>query len=142
MRYKKFSSIKYQYLTPHQDYQMTVFFLFVFFFVLFLAFYIFIDWQELDIMDYQWLYFLPAMIIYSSVCLTERSKIKEIEKINPLKRPIVHWVLLGLSVVALQINPNHIFFWEKLAGLNLAFVIFSIFTADSYWDFKKLKFRK
>lgn len=56
-----------------------------------------------------------------------------------MKRPIIHWIILGISIVYLAAQPNDL---EKMRSLNYAFIIFSLFVADGYWDFVKLSWRK
>ena len=138
MDWKKFSSLKHQSLLPHHHYQMTVILLFVFFVFLFVPYYFAMEEFKLDMQEWQWYFFLPLMLFYSVYCLRERSKIQPEERVDPLKRPIAHWVLLGVTILAYQLQPqeNQL---EKLAALNFAFIIFSIFLADSYWDFRNFK---
>ena len=84
---------------------------------------------------WQWYFFWPWMIFYVIYCLHERNKIGPEKRISPLKRPIVHWVLLGLTSLALLLQPNDL---EKMHSLNYAFIVFSLFIADGYWDFREL----
>lgn len=61
-------------------------------------------------------------------------KIKDNERINPLKRPIIHWLLLGITIIALLIQPIDLS--GRLIVLDYSFIVFSIFVADGYWNFK------
>jgi len=56
-----------------------------------------------------------------------------------MKRPIIHWVILGISIVCLATQPTDL---EKMQTINYAFILFSLFVADGYWDFRKVKLRK
>ena len=136
MNWKKFVSYKHHDLTAHHHYQITVIFLFIFLIFLFVPFYFLVEEYHLDLQEYQWYFFIPMLIFYTVYCLKERGKIEPGERIDPLKRPIMHWVLLGISLIILHLQPqeNHL---EKITALNWAFLIFSLFMADSYWDFKK-----
>ncbi len=139
MRWKKFISYKHHYLSPHHHYQMAVIFLFFFLLLLFIPYHIFTQELNLDMQEYQWYFFIPMTIFYAIYCLVERGRIGEEERVNSLKRPIVHWVLLGISLIALQLHPQENYL-EKITALNFVFAVFSLFLADSYWDFKKIKF--
>lgn len=133
---KRFLSYKHHSLNPLHHYQMELILLFVAGFFLFFPFYLLMKEFNLNLQKWQWAFFIPWMVFYVLYSLETRSKIPPVEQKNPLKRPIVHWLLLGLSVVALQIQPTDL---RELQSVNLSFIILSLFLADSYWDFKKLK---
>ena len=122
-------------LSAHHHYQYAVIFLFIFGFFLFFPFYIFVKEFKLDAQTWQWYFFWPWMAFYIIYCLKQRRKILPEEEISPLKRHIGHWVLLGLSILMLQLQPNDL---KHLYSVDYAFIIFSIFLADGYWDFRKL----
>jgi len=81
---------------------------------------------------YQWYFTIPWTAIFVAWGLTLRGKIPQGERITPLKRPIVHWVLLGIAIIAYQLEPVNL---ERYYSFDLTFVIFTLFLADSYWDF-------
>lgn len=128
-------SQKHSNFSPHHHYQLTVIFLFIFGFFLFFPFYLIIKNFALDGQTWQWYFFFPWMIFYIIYCLKQRNKIGPEEQISPLKRPIMHWILLGLSILILQLQPNDL---KNYYTVDYAFIIFSIFLADGYWDFRKL----
>ncbi len=132
-------SHKHLNLPAHHHYQLTTIFLFVFGFFLFFPFYTFIDELGLDKNKWQWYFFIPWMAFYIFYCLKQRAKILPDELVSPIKRPLGHWLLLGLSILMMQLQPNDL---KHLYSADYAFVIFSIFLADGYWDFKKLSWRK
>lgn len=132
-------SHKHLNLSPLHHYQYTVIFLFVFGFFLFFPFYVALREFKLDGQTWQWYFFIPWMVFYIIYCLKQRSKILPNEQINPLKRHIGHWVLLGLSILMLQLQPNDL---KNYYAVDYAFIIFSLFLSDGYWDFKKLSWRK
>lgn len=122
-------------LEPHHRYQLEVIFLFTFGLLLFLPFYLALQEFDINIQTWQWAFFWPWMLFYGWYSMNMRKKIKPEEKISPLKRPIGHWVLLGLTIVFFQIQPQNL---KHLYSLDLMFFIFSLFLADSYWDFKQI----
>src|SRR3989338_2144724 len=135
---KKFLSYKYHNLHPHHIYQMGIIFLFVFVFFLMFPFYLLVDEYHLDMTRWQWYYVAPWMTFYTIYCLKLRAKTLPYERISPLKRHIAYWVLLGLGIVLIHLQPIDL---ERIYSIDFAFGIFSIFLADSYWDFRQLRKR-
>ncbi len=126
-------------LSPHHHYQYSVIFLFVFGFFLFFPFYLIIKNFDLDGQIWQWYFFFPWMAFYIIYCLKQRAKILPVEELNPLKRHLIHWILLGLTLVMMAMQPNDL---KNYRAIDYAFIIFSLFLADGYWDYKKLSWRK
>lgn len=122
-------------LHPHHRYQLGVIFGFVLGIIGFFPFYLFIAMTERDMTVFQWYYIVPWLILYLRYVLRLRSSIRSSERINPMKRPIAHWVILGVGLVILHTRPID---YETIYGLDIAFSLFTILLADSYWDFKKI----
>ncbi len=122
-------------LAPHHRYQLEVIFLFVFGFFLFIPYHIFLEEYGLPTIIWQWYFFWPWMIFYIIYSLRTRRTITRKEAAPPLKRPIGHWILLGLSLIAFHERAAA----ETLQSLDLMFGIFSLFLADSYWDFQTIR---
>ena len=139
MNFKKLIFSNYKILSPHHHYQMTVILLFVFGFFLIIPFYEILKLLNLNIQEWQWYFFIPWMSFYSIYSLMQRSKISNKEKKKPLKKPIIHWIILGVILIFLHIQPTNL---ENFYSLDIAFIIFTLFLADSYWDFKKIKLFK
>lgn len=127
---------KHHQLQPRHKYQLEVIFLFVTGLFLFVPYYLILDEFGLDKLKYQWYFFWPFMAFYIIYSLYTRNKIRDEEKINPYKRHLVYWMLLGLIIIFFQIQPNDL---EKLQSIDISFLVFTLFLADSYWDFKKNK---
>jgi hypothetical protein len=81
---------------------------------------------------YQWYFTLPWTALYMYMGLKFREKIPKGERISPLKRPIVHWILLGIAIIAYQLEPVNLM---RYYSFDFTFIIFTLFLADSYWDF-------
>ena len=125
-------------LHPHHRYQLMVVFLFILGLFLFIPYIIVIERNHLDIVAWGWLFAIPWMLAYSKICLRVRSKIGKGERVSPLKRPIGHWVLLGIMIVYMNVLKP--FDFKKIyPAIDATFVVFSLFMADSYWDFTELK---
>jgi hypothetical protein len=123
-------------LAPHHKYQLEVIFLFIAGFFLFFPFYYILEMYHLNQQAWQWVFFVPWMAFYAVYSLRTRASIPPEERINPLKRPLVHWILLGLSIVFLHMQPTKL---DHMVSIDIAFSIFSLFLADSYWDFTEMR---
>lgn len=134
MNWKKFISTKHQHLCPHHHYQIMTILTYFFSLILFILFYLVLDKFTVDKNTWQWFFFIPWVIIYSWYNLKQRVKIKNNERVKPLKRPIIHWVILGLAIIILLNQPIDLS--GRLISLNYSFFIFSLFVADGYWNFK------
>lgn len=131
---------KHKDLEPHHRYQLEVVLLFSASLLLLLPYYLIMEEMRVDMHMWQWYFFWPWLIFYTLYSLRIRKKITLAERISPLKRPIVHWVLLGILMVLFHLQPDTL---NHLKSVDLMFVIFSLFLADSYWDFKNIRlFRK
>jgi len=121
-------------LCAHHHYQMSIILTYILSIFLFIAFYFILDYKNVDKNTWQWFFFVPWTIIYSWYNLKQRVKIKNNERIKPLKRPIIHWIILGLAILFLLIQPIDLS--GRLKTLDYSFIIFTLFVADGYWDFK------
>lgn len=124
-------------LTPLHKYQVSVVFLFALGYALFIPYSYFIEKHLLDQQVYAWYALFPWMALYITYCLRLRSKIPEKDQTKPQKRHIFYWVALGIAIVALntsqQIPEQRIY-----SAFNASFIVFSLFLADSYWDFNEI----
>jgi len=123
-------------LHAHHIYQLEIILLFAFGFFLLVPYYLLMRELNLDMTDAQWYFVLPWLIFYSIYCLRLRSKIPNNERIKPANRHIAHWVLLGILLIIYHLQPID---YEKMYSVDIMFMVFSVFLADSYWDFEKLK---
>ncbi len=127
-------SIAHPSISAHQRYQLEVIFLFVAGFFLLFPYYMAIEMLRLDTSMWQWVFFIPWMGFYIWYSLRTRNSVPANERQKPLKRAIGHWVLLGLAILLLHLQPRSL---KDLYSFDLGFFIFSLFLADSYWDFRK-----
>ena len=127
-----------KYLHPHHLYQLAIFLLFAAGLFLLFPFYMITKSFGVDQTAWQWYYIIPWMGIYMTYCLYLRNQITKAERVPPQKRHLLYWILLGHVIVAIHMQPLDL---DRLYGLNIAFCIFSLFVADSYWDFQNIPFR-
>jgi len=121
-------------LLPHHIYQLKVIFLFVLGFFLFILLWHIVMTKNGNMYWYQWWYFWIWESFYILYLLKVRNAIPKKERINPQKRPIIYWIILGVALVALSQSSFSV---ERFLALDYSFIIFSLFLADSYWDFTK-----
>ncbi|PIR75503.1 MAG: hypothetical protein CO030_00950 [Candidatus Magasanikbacteria bacterium CG_4_9_14_0_2_um_filter_42_11] len=119
-------------LHPHHIYQLEVIFLFFIGFCLFFAYFLIMDYCRVDMAVAQWYFVAPWTAVYTLWCLKLRTRIPTAERISPLKRPIIHWMLFGILLLAYQLQPVDL---ARLYSFDITFFVFTIFLADSYWDF-------
>lgn len=76
------------------------------------------------------------LTIYSLFCIWLRQRIPDGQRVGRLKRPIMHWVLLGIALIYFNIvKPSDFQFLYPI--INIGFMLFTLFSADAHWDFKK-----
>ena len=121
-------------LEPHHIYQLEVIFLFTAGFFAMIPFWMLVKEYNLDMTQWQWYYIIPWMIFFVVYSLKQRTKISIAERTSPLKRPLLLWILLGLSIIMFHLQPTVL---SRLYGMDFAFIILSLFVADAYLDFKK-----
>lgn len=131
----KFS--KHNDLSPHHRYQLEIILLFALGAFLFFTYYLILEALAWPIIDYQWYFFVPFTAFYIIYSLFTRGKIGAREIINVRQRHLVYWILFGLTVIFLHLQPSNL---NRLLSFDIMFAVFSLFLADSYWDFKKIKF--
>jgi heme/copper-type cytochrome/quinol oxidase subunit 3 len=135
MNLKKIFSIRHNHVNAHHKYQMSVVLWFILYFVLFITYFVYTDKYNADINTYQWYFFIPLMTIYVTYHLKLRNKISPEKRVDPLRRPIMHWIILGISSLTLYLEAVNL--ETRPESLIIAFIIFTIFAADGYWDFKE-----
>ena len=84
--------------------------------------------------EWQWILFTPTMLLISALCLWQRTKISERGQHRSHPLHLINWLILGLGLVAREVlDPIP---W-RFASLDFSFIVFSLFLADSVWDFQR-----
>lgn len=96
-------------------------------------------WQlaaaDVDPHRYEWLLGGPFIAGYTIFLLSRRSRISGHERRRLTGATLLYWILLGMILLLSYAAPLPAgTYWTS----EILFVIFTLFLADSYWDFKKL----
>lgn len=76
------------------------------------------------------------LVLYTVYCFYLRNKVADKTKLAAYKFPIIHWALLGVAMIYFNVvRPSEFQFLYPL--INIGFIIFTLFSADAHWDFKK-----
>lgn len=76
------------------------------------------------------------LVLYTLYCFNLRTKVEDKKKIGAYKFPLVHWALLGVAMIYFNVvKPSEFQFLYPI--VNIGFIIFTLFSADAHWDFKK-----
>ena len=118
-----------------RKYQLDIIFLFfALALIVWLAFYA-LKYLGADPHEFEWFMSAPVIILYAAYILQVRDKINISERRKPTGASLVYWIVLGIILIATFLTPVAASdYWS----LNIFYVIFTLFLADSYWDFKKI----
>lgn len=118
-----------------RKYQLDIIFLFFAFLILiWVGFYI-IKNTGVDPHDYEWPLAGPFIIFYGMYLMAVRNKIKIDDRRAHTTKSMIYWIALGIMLVMSYSTPIEA---RDYWSVNILFVIFTLFLADSYWDFRKI----
>jgi len=118
-----------------RKYQLDIIFLFFALTAIIWTAFFELNYSGVDPHDYEWLIVGPIIILYSAWIWKIREKINISERRKPTGKSLVYWIILGILIFSGYISPISI---NEYLSINIFFIIFTIFLADSYWDFKKI----
>jgi hypothetical protein len=88
--------------------------------------------------DFEWAITLPLLTLYTLWLLRIRSHINPSENRRLNGKTFSYWILLGIIIFTSYATPlSASDFWS----VNLLYLIFTLFLADSYWDFRALRLK-
>ena len=88
--------------------------------------------------DYEWFISLPLLLIYLLLLSKIRRHIKQQEHRALTGKTLLYWIIFGSLLMASYATPLPATdYWS----LELIFILFTLFLADSYWDFRTLSWR-
>ena len=122
-----------------RKYQLDIIFLFFSLaLIIGLAFYA-LAYFDADPHDYEWFISGPIIVLYTAYILQIRDKINISERRKPTGKSLIYWIILGIILFATYLTPIST---KEFWSINLFYLIFTLFLADSYWDFKKITIKE
>ncbi len=121
-----------------RHYQIDIIFYFIVVFVLTSGSFYLLAESGIEVYRYEWLVAGPLLGIYLYHLWNIRSKINLSERRRLTGRSLFYWTLLGIGIFAGYNTPlSASDYWS----LNVLYLIFTLFLADSYWDFESLNLK-
>ena len=118
-----------------RKYQLDIIFLFFALLLLAWSFFYALKYFGADPHNYEWLIVAPLLLIYIIVLSNLRSRIAISDRRAPTGKSLAYWITLGVMLFASYESPIPASdYWS----INVFFLIFTLFLADSYWDFKAM----
>ncbi len=87
---------------------------------------------------YEWYLMAPFVVFYTIYLLSIRDKIKIDDRRAHTTKSMIYWIFLGIMLVMSYSTPIEA---RDFMSINVLFVVFTLFLADSYWDFRKITMR-
>ena len=82
---------------------------------------------------YDWYLGAPIIIFYTLYLLSIRNKIQIGDRRAHTAKSMIYWILLGIILIMSYSTPIGA---KDYWSINILFIIFTLFLADSYWDFR------
>jgi len=118
-----------------RKYQLDIIFLyFALSLIIWLWFY-FTQYLGSDPHDYEWIIVGPLIFFYIFHLARIRSTIAIADRRALTAKTLLYWIAFGIILFANHLTPLAA---SEYWSIDLLFIIFTVFLADSYWDFKKL----
>jgi hypothetical protein len=77
----------------------------------------------------------PLIALYFAYVLEMRNKINISERRKLTNKTLFYWIALGIIIFSNFNSPISV---KQYLTVKIFFIIFTIFLADSYWDFRKI----
>lgn len=88
--------------------------------------------------NFEWFTVGPLILLYFAYIWKIRNKIKISERRKLTGKTLIYWLALGIILFANFDSPISA---KEYITINILFIIFTLFLADSYWDFKKISLK-
>jgi len=121
-----------------RKYQLDIIFLFFALIAIVGIFFFLIKHFGEDPHNYEWLIAGPLLLFYSLFLYKIRSKINIHERRTLTNKTLMYWIALGITMFLSYSSPISA---RDYLTVDIFFIIFTLFLADSYWDFKKISIR-
>lgn len=118
-----------------RKYQLDIIFLFFALILIMWSYFYGLNYLGVDPHRYEWFVAGPLLFFYVFYIYKIRNEIAIIDRRSLTTKSLVYWILLGVSLFSTYTTPipaND--YWS----INVLFFAFTLFLADSYWDFKSI----
>lgn len=118
-----------------RKYQLDIIFLFFSLILIMWSYFYSLKYLGVDPHRYEWFVATPLLIFYTIYIYKIRTKIALIDRRSLTTKSLIYWILLGVSLFSTYTTPIPATdYWS----LNALFFAFTLFLADSYWDFASI----
>lgn len=121
-----------------RKYQLDIIFLFFAFILILWTYFFGLKFLGADPHDYEWVVALPLIAIYVLYLFYLRNQIELKNRRRTTTKSIVYWIALGITIFLTYSTPVAA---RDYWSIRCFFIIFTLFLADSYWDFAAIKFK-
>ena len=118
-----------------RKYQLDIIFLFFSFLIFIWLFLLGLEYFDADPRQYEWYIAAPFLILYVVSLLKIRERINISDRRAPTGKTMIYWMALGITIIASYSSPLPA---ADFLTIDILFLAFTLFLADSYWDFKKI----
>lgn len=118
-----------------RKYQLDIIFLFFALILIMWSYFYSLNYLGVDPHRYEWFVAGPLLFFYIFYIYKIRNEIAIIDRRSLTTKSLVYWILLGVSLFSTYTTPIPAGdYWS----INVLFFAFTLFLADSYWDFKSI----
>lgn len=122
-----------------RKYQVDIIFLyFSLMFLSWVLFYLIQEYFNTDPHEVEWYINGPLLLYYVVYLWQTRDHIKLADRRRLTSRTLFYWLILGIVLFATNYTPVVV---DEYLSSKLFFIVFTVFLADSYWDFKKMTWK-
>lgn len=118
-----------------RKYQLDIIFLFFALILIMWSYFYGLKYLGVDPHRYEWLVAGPLLFFYIAYIFKIRSQVAIVDRRNLTTKSLVYWITLGVSSFSTYTTPIPA---KDYWSLNALFLVFTLFLADSYWDFKSI----
>ncbi|KKQ40273.1 MAG: hypothetical protein US58_C0022G0022 [Candidatus Magasanikbacteria bacterium GW2011_GWA2_37_8] len=122
-----------------RKYQLDIIFLFFAVTVIIWLAFLGLEYFGVDPHDYELYAAGPIVLLYTIYLWQVRNTINIHERRSLTGKTLVYWIILGTSLFLTYSTPIPA---RDFLTIDILFVVFTLFLADSYWDFKSITWKK
>ncbi len=118
-----------------RKYQLDIIFLFFALILIMWSYFYGLKYLGVDPHRYEWLVAGPLLFFYIVYIYKIRNQVAIVDRRNLTTKSLIYWIMLGVSLFSTYTTPIPA---KDYWSLNALFFVFTLFLADSYWDFKSI----